>query len=226
MFHGFTCNATNVSPKKILICQTLWFVSSWSLTTDLFCRPYTYASLNKQFVLLLSARGLPDKILIDKQKQYFVELNNLMKNRELQVLHKISTKYEAGFGFISMQFIGQIPCPCSMFVATHRHNVMPFKMMRKLLFGESTNVPEKEGELFIVTILNISWNCGTVTSHCLLFIQVRYLCAEGHYQLGERLLSGEEPDQDTEKILNEIILRPGKVKDYNDDNVLTRYNNQ
>ena len=55
------------------------------------------------------------------------------------------------------------------------------------------------------------------------FIQVLYLCAEGHYQLGERLLSGEEPDQGTKKILNEIILRPGKVKDYDDDDELTRY---
>ena len=39
-----------------------------------FSRPYEVGSLNKQFILLLSALGIEDDVFLKKQKTYFQEM--------------------------------------------------------------------------------------------------------------------------------------------------------
>ena len=47
-------------------------------------------SLNKQFVRLLSARGVPDEVFLGKQETYFKELDSLLEDRNLQVNHGLN----------------------------------------------------------------------------------------------------------------------------------------
>ena len=47
-----------------------------------FSRPYEIGSLNKQFILLLSALGIDDDVFLKKQKTYFQEILSLTSNKE------------------------------------------------------------------------------------------------------------------------------------------------
>ena len=48
-------------------------------------RPYTYAYLNKQFICILSANGIPDSVLIAKQQKYFADMDMLLEKMEVSV---------------------------------------------------------------------------------------------------------------------------------------------
>ncbi|CAF0708569.1 unnamed protein product [Brachionus calyciflorus] len=45
---------------------------------DGISRPYTYGYLNKQFICILSANGIPDDVLLSKQKLYFSDMDSLL----------------------------------------------------------------------------------------------------------------------------------------------------
>lgn len=47
-----------------------------------YSRPYEVGSLNKQFILLLSALGIKDEVFLKKQKTYFQEIKSLRTNKE------------------------------------------------------------------------------------------------------------------------------------------------
>ncbi|XP_028415349.1 uncharacterized protein LOC114538372 [Dendronephthya gigantea] len=47
-----------------------------------YSRPYEIGSLNKQFILLLSALGIKDEVFLKKQKTYFQEIKSLRTNKE------------------------------------------------------------------------------------------------------------------------------------------------
>ena len=47
-----------------------------------FSKPYEVGSLNKQFILLLSALGIKDDVFLNKQKTYFEEIKSLTSNKE------------------------------------------------------------------------------------------------------------------------------------------------
>jgi regulator of nonsense transcripts 1 len=47
-----------------------------------YSRPYEVGSLNKQFILLLSALGIKDDVFLKKQKTYFQEIMSLTSNKE------------------------------------------------------------------------------------------------------------------------------------------------
>jgi hypothetical protein len=45
-------------------------------------QPYRYGYLNKQFVMLLSELRVADEVLLDKQQQYFGELEGLLSDAD------------------------------------------------------------------------------------------------------------------------------------------------
>ena len=47
-----------------------------------YSRPYEVGSLNRQFILLLSALGIKDDVFLKKQKTYFQEIMSLTSNKE------------------------------------------------------------------------------------------------------------------------------------------------
>lgn len=48
-----------------------------------FSRPNEFGSLNKQYIMLLSALGIPDKVFLQKQEQYFKELQEITTSPEV-----------------------------------------------------------------------------------------------------------------------------------------------
>lgn len=50
-----------------------------------FSRPNEFGSLNKQYIMLLSALGISDKVFLQKQEQYFRELQEITTNHEVAV---------------------------------------------------------------------------------------------------------------------------------------------
>ena len=50
-----------------------------------FSRPNEFGSLNKQYIMLLSALGIPDNVFLLKQEQYFKELQEITTNSEVAV---------------------------------------------------------------------------------------------------------------------------------------------
>lgn len=48
-----------------------------------FSRPNEFGSLNKQYIMLLSALGIPDKVFLQKQEQYFRELKDITTKPEV-----------------------------------------------------------------------------------------------------------------------------------------------
>ena len=50
-----------------------------------YSRPNEIGSLNKQFIMLLSALGIPDDVFLKKQEQYFKELQTITKSPEIAV---------------------------------------------------------------------------------------------------------------------------------------------
>jgi regulator of nonsense transcripts 1 len=52
-----------------------------------YSRPYEVGSLNKQFILLLSALGIHDDVFLRKQKTYFQEILSLTSNKETAFIY-------------------------------------------------------------------------------------------------------------------------------------------
>ena len=50
-----------------------------------FSRPNEFGSLNKQYIMLLSALGIPDEAFLKKQEEYFKELQEITTNQEVAV---------------------------------------------------------------------------------------------------------------------------------------------
>ena len=50
-----------------------------------FSRPNEFGSLNKQYIMLLSALGISDKVFLRKQEQYFRDLQEITTSREVAV---------------------------------------------------------------------------------------------------------------------------------------------
>lgn len=50
-----------------------------------FSRPNEFGSLNKQYILLLSALGIPDNVFLQKQEQYFKELKDITTKPDVAV---------------------------------------------------------------------------------------------------------------------------------------------
>ena len=50
-----------------------------------FSRPNEFGSLNKQYIMLLSALGVPEKVFLQKQEEYFKELLEITTNHEIAV---------------------------------------------------------------------------------------------------------------------------------------------
>ncbi len=62
---------------------------------DGLSRPYTYGSLNKQFVLLLTALGIPRNTFLDLEQKFLQELNCLKSDL------KVAVRYCTVFTFCS-----------------------------------------------------------------------------------------------------------------------------
>ena len=56
-------------------------------------RPNCYAMLNKQYILLLSALGVPDEVFLQKQEMYFQELDLLLTEQHLQVKYLCANEH-------------------------------------------------------------------------------------------------------------------------------------
>lgn len=50
-----------------------------------FSRPNEFGCLNKQYIMLLSALGVPDKVFLEKQERYFMELQEITTSHEVAV---------------------------------------------------------------------------------------------------------------------------------------------
>ena len=80
----------NSIPRKIWLRKSLvkfeWVrIEPYTLGVcdDGVSRPYCYGYLNKQFISILSANGVPDRVLLDKQRNYFNDMDLLLVRMEV-----------------------------------------------------------------------------------------------------------------------------------------------
>lgn len=75
-------------PHGAIQIQYRQSMNKFRCNDDRFCvvdysRPYTYAKLNEQIIILLSGLGVTDEALLKKQKDHFILIRNITTNAEL-----------------------------------------------------------------------------------------------------------------------------------------------
>ncbi|KAI8492821.1 hypothetical protein Bbelb_294180 [Branchiostoma belcheri] len=60
---------------------------------DGISQPYAFGQLNKQYIMMLSALGIPDEVFLSKQETYFRELDRLEIDKEVAFRHLCARGY-------------------------------------------------------------------------------------------------------------------------------------